>query len=287
MAANQSVKIGQKISFNFMTNMQKLHRGIWPWTVGLKARLPMHYKIRYCERWMKEPTPVHYRPDTHNYIADLHGMPKRVQNIPIPITFPKEADLGLWGGEGIITGFKKKGDNFKKPRGAKIWKPKLLSRVLYSEILDRWMQITVTVRTLDLIDAVYGFDNYILKTHEVDMCSRLGMKLKHEMLLALARKSMYPDDPVKRDAVYEKYKQFVIPEEEAEWVGLSLYEAERKQHEVEEKEQQKSTRPLKYQYFEELAQRLKDASVQSEEDTGSSSATSFLKKLSPFQKKDE
>jgi len=287
MAVNQTLQIGQKLSVNFMTNMQKLHRGIWPWTVGLKSRLPMHYKIRYCERWMKEPAPVHYHPDTRKYVADMHGTPKRIQNIPIPITFPKEADYGLWGGEGIISGFKKRGDDFKKPRGAKIWKPKLISRVLYSEILDRWMQITVTIRTLDLIDEAYGFDNYILKTHEVDMCSMLGMKLKREMLLALSRKSMYPSDPVKRDAVYEKYKQFVIPEEEAEWVGLSLYEAERKQHEVEESERVKSTKPLKYEYFDELARRLKDASLQSTEEVESSSSTSFLKKLSPFQKKDK
>jgi len=286
MAANQSIQAGKKLSINFMTNMQKLHKGIWPWTVGLKSRLPMHYKIRYCERWMREPAPVHYVPDTRKYIADLHGVPKPVQNTPIPITFPREADMGLWGGEGIIAGFKKKGDEEMKPRGAKIWKPKLLSRVLYSEILDRWMEITVTVRTLDLIDEAFGFDNYILRTHEVDMCSKLGMKLKREMLLVLARKSMYPNDPAKRDAVYEKYKQFEILEEEAEWVGLSLYEAERKQHEVEESERMASTKPLKHVYFDQLAKRLKDVNYEPKEESKSSSGTSFLQKLSPFQKKD-
>lgn len=45
----------------------------------------------------------------------------------------------------------------------KIWKPELFKRVLYSEILDHKFTITVTLRTLDLIDAAYGFDFYILK----------------------------------------------------------------------------------------------------------------------------
>lgn len=45
----------------------------------------------------------------------------------------------------------------------KCWKPQLFTRELYSEILDHNFSITVTARTLDLIDAAYGFDYYILK----------------------------------------------------------------------------------------------------------------------------
>ena len=47
-------------------------------------------------------------------------------------------------------------------RVKKLWKPQLLKRELYSEILDHKFTITVTPRTLDLIDAAYGFDLYIL-----------------------------------------------------------------------------------------------------------------------------
>lgn len=36
-------------------------------------------------------------------------------------------------------------------------------REFYSEILDQKFNISVTTRTLDLIDAAYGFDFYILK----------------------------------------------------------------------------------------------------------------------------
>lgn len=48
----------------------------------------------------------------------------------------------------------------------KTWKPQLFKRELYSEILDHKFTITVTPRTLDLIDAAFGFDFYILKVRE-------------------------------------------------------------------------------------------------------------------------
>ena len=44
-----------------------------------------------------------------------------------------------------------------------MWKPQLFQRELYSEILDTKFTVTVTQRTLDLIDEAYGFDFYILK----------------------------------------------------------------------------------------------------------------------------
>lgn len=64
------------------------------------------------------------------------------------------------------------------------------------------------------------------------------MDLKRAMLNRLARKNteLYPNDPVKREKVYSKYKQFEIPEEEAEWLGLSLEEAVEKQRQLEDKE---------------------------------------------------
>lgn len=48
-------------------------------------------------------------------------------------------------------------------RLGKTWKPQLFKRELYSEILDHKFTIPVTARTLDLIDAAYGFDFYILQ----------------------------------------------------------------------------------------------------------------------------
>lgn len=120
----------------------------------------------------------------------------------------------------------------------KTWKPQVFKRELYSEILDHKFSIAVTPRTLDLIDAAYGFDFYILKvsehrfylsklhfpeaffymtviiqlqfyqTSKEDLNSKLGMDLKRAMLLRLAHKNteLYPSDPVKREKIYNKYK---------------------------------------------------------------------------------
>jgi large subunit ribosomal protein L28 len=279
MTTIKGVQIGAKLSVNFMTNMQKLHRGLWPWDKGLKSRLPLHYKKRYVETWMREPTPVHYRAQPHKYVADKFGMPLRTQDVPIPTIFPREADTGLWGGEGFVAGFKKKHNDELRPRVAKVWKPYLMRRVFYSEILNQHFDITVTRRALDLVDDAFGFDNYILKTHEVDLKSKLGMTLKRQMLLALVRKSMYPDDPKKRDEIYAKYEKFVIPEEEAEWVGLTLYEAEQKLNEIEEAERSKNIRPLREVYADELLAELRENEAGKETE----SSSSWLKKLSPFQ----
>jgi hypothetical protein len=37
------------------------------------------------------------------------------------------------------------------------------------------------------------------------------MKLRRDMLLALVKKDMYPGDPEKRELIYNKYKEFIIP----------------------------------------------------------------------------
>ncbi|XP_070685516.1 large ribosomal subunit protein bL28m [Pempheris klunzingeri] len=203
---------------------------------GIFARLPKHY-LKSLEK--KDPTPVHWRPLGVEYRANPKtGHKERVQDVPIPIFYPPHSQDGLWGGEGWISGFRYANNDKLSTRLRRTWKPQLFKRELYSEILDHKFTITVTARTLDLIDAAYGFDLYILKTPKEDLNSKLGMDLKRAMLLRLARKSteLYPDDPVKREKVYEKYKQFEVLEEEAEWVGLTLEEAVEKQRQLEHKE---------------------------------------------------
>jgi len=281
------MQLGVTTSKHFMTNFQKLHRGIWPWTVGLKSRLPLHFKRQYIEKCMRDPAPVHYRPDPRKYVADEFGCPKGVQNIPLPVFFPKEANDMLWSGEGIIAGFRRKKKKQKLPRVPRIWMPRLSSRVFYSEILDTFLRATVTRHTLELIDAAHGFDHYILSTPEVDMQSVLGMRLKRKLLVALANKTLYPNDSVKREEIYAKYQRYVIPAEEAEWIGLSLYEAERKQNDIEEAERLRNIRPLKDVYAEELAQKLLNSSLTESGDQASKSFLNKLGRLNPFQSKDE
>ncbi|KAJ3591083.1 hypothetical protein NHX12_009030 [Muraenolepis orangiensis] len=219
---------------------------------GIYARLPKHY-LKSLER--KEPTPVHWRPLGVKYRANPEtGLKERVQDVPIPIYYPPVSQDGLWGGEGWISGFRYANNDKMSNRVKKLWKPMLLKRELYSEILDHKFTITVTPRTLDLIDAAFGFDLYILKTSKDNLKSKLGMDLKRAMLLRLAGRDtqLYPQDPVKRDQVYSKYKQFEIPEEEAQWVGLNLEEAVEKQRLLEHKE----PTPLFKEFVEQLVREL-------------------------------
>jgi len=64
-----------------------------------------------------------------------------------------------------------------------------------------------------MIEEEKGFDNYILKTHEVDLKSDIGMQLKREMLIRLAKKEtdLYPNDKNKQEIIYNRYKAFAIP----------------------------------------------------------------------------
>lgn len=51
------------------------------------------------------PAAVHYVPQEGRWRKDeVTGEILPVQNIPIPLQFPKEAHQGIWGGEGIIKG---------------------------------------------------------------------------------------------------------------------------------------------------------------------------------------
>ncbi|XP_064636698.1 large ribosomal subunit protein bL28m-like [Lineus longissimus] len=231
-----------------------LKKGFWPWKDGPYSQFPDHYKRRVIEKFTRQPIPVHYVEEPKWKVIPETGERIRNQTPPIPLIFPKEALEGLWGGEGIIRGFIKR-HRFAR-RCPHFWKPRLIKHTLYSEILDQWMPITVTFRTLDLIDQHYGFDNYILKTHEVDLQSNLGMKLKREMIITLSRKSMYPDDPVKREEIYNKYKEFIIPEEEAEWLGLTFSEAVKKLKETAEREKWLREKPLMQEYLKPLIESL-------------------------------
>ena len=101
------------------------------------------------------------------------------------------------------------------------------------------------------------------------------------MLLALARKDFLSDNPTKRDEVYEKYKKHIIPEEEAEWYGLSLKEA------IEKMKQMQSSAPIKRQplknrFREEFVEMLKTRENQVEEVPKEES--SWFSSFKPFNK---
>uniref|UniRef100_A0A0M3IIG5 Large ribosomal subunit protein bL28m n=1 Tax=Ascaris lumbricoides TaxID=6252 RepID=A0A0M3IIG5_ASCLU len=181
------------------------------------------------------------------------------QVYPIIGFHPPEADEGLWGGETVVKGYIESRPYTKKkvlPRHwvPHLWFPYLKQVVLYSEILDRYMKITVTERACRLIDKHFGIDFYLLETPEIDIASKLGNKLKREILIALAKEEYYPDDEERHSYIRDKYAKFKIPLEEAEWVGLDLNEACRKQQDIEDSTHPE---PLKYKFEEELVEKLR------------------------------
>lgn len=100
-------------------------------------------------------------------------------------------DEGLWGGEGIVKGyFESKPFTKKKilPRQwiPKLWWPHVERAIVYSEVLDKYMNIVITPRALRLIDEKFGLDYYLLETPEIDINSKLGLRLKREILVRLA-----------------------------------------------------------------------------------------------------
>ncbi|VDO71210.1 unnamed protein product [Heligmosomoides polygyrus] len=262
LAGNRVLKaIADKRKMSLTKNLKSLTsvgpRAVVTWDKAERIR-------RNEEIWANPDSIVHRLPE--------HYCKRYWDNLLL--IYPPEADKGLWGGEGVVKGWKESRPYTKKKVLPRQWIPRLYfpalkKQVLYSEILDKHMEITVTERTLRLIDQNFGLDYYILRTPEIDLASKLGNRLKREMLLTLAMGNYYPGDEERQNYIKQKhvhritlfhvririaYAEFVIPLEEADWVGLDLNEAARKQQEIEE---QRLAEPLKYKLERELVERLR------------------------------
>ncbi|VDL90348.1 unnamed protein product [Schistocephalus solidus] len=214
----------------------------YPHVRGVISRLPEHYKRRHLRSRL---------PATIKYIQ---GYPSEAFELAPDVLFPEDSQNALWGGEGIVRGFIELKPSYRCP---KTWGPDLRQHIFYSEILDRWMIILVSVTALKQIENLKGIDNYILETPENELSSRLAMYLKREMLLKMSSDDFQRDRP---DLV-TKYSKFTLPREEAEWVGLSLDEAIKKQLKLEHEQAQT---PKKYIFAQNLLEQL-------DRSTGSSS----------------
>lgn len=132
-----------------------------------------------------------------------------------------------------------------------------------------------------------------MQTHERDLNSLLAMKLRREMLLALANKTCYPDNKEKQEKMIHKYHEFIIPvsivhdilmvifdtfvfhvccfwwaeilswmlsfdwqAEEAEWVGLTVSQALNKAFKLRKAQPENQTKPLKEIFEEQLVLKL-------------------------------
>uniref|UniRef100_A0AC35U134 39S ribosomal protein L28, mitochondrial n=1 Tax=Rhabditophanes sp. KR3021 TaxID=114890 RepID=A0AC35U134_9BILA len=236
------------------------NKDIWDDKDSIVHRLPEHYKTYYWANIIASKKPVHYEPVKERYSWDTHTK-KMIQNeiVPIQPIYPPEADLGIWGGEGIVKGYKESNPFVKKKVLARhwiphLWFPAVKEVVLYSEVLDKHLKVTVTEGALRQIDEAFGLDYYLLGTPDLDLASKLALKLKRHILISLAREDFYSEDEVKKKYIIQKYSDFKMPLEEAEWIGLDLNEACRKLQDLEDS---LVPLPLKYRFEQELVNDLK------------------------------
>ncbi len=104
-------------------------------------------------------------------------------------------------------------------------------------------------------------------------------------MLALVKKDFLPNNPAKREELYEKFKKHIIPQEEAEWYGLTLPEAKERFEEMKKMEVQKFVErvPLKLKFRQEFLEQLKEKKEEEEDSSKSTSSTSWVSKLNPFR----
>lgn len=237
----------------------------YAWDKKTDEILPDHYKRRCIDFQTREPKPVHYIPAQSKWTYDVtQHIPVPVQDIGPVVVYPDDIKMGLFGGEGYIRGFRRKSKY--KPRIPKVYAPQVKVEYLHSEILDQWFKIPTTIRVMNQITTLMGLDHYILATHERDLNSQLGMKLKRDMLIALAQPDkLYSDNPEKRKFIMKSYGKYAIPLEEAEWIGLPVSQAIHKAKAGMKSEKQAQIQPLKDIYRKQYIAKLMDSDSVSDE----------------------
>jgi len=226
--------------------------------------MPQHYK-EYYKLWRVGPQEhVHSRPNLATFEKDEWGEIYPVQNPRIHVVYPDKFHEGLWGGEGVIKGLLKREDknhrNFKPPP-AKYWWPTLFEGVVYSEILNKNIDMVCTKRGIRLVDECAGFDYYLLTTPVNEVYATGLLRIKRELLLALVDKDKFTTKAGGSSAIYEKYQQWAVSAEEADWHGLTMSEARRKQALIETKQRELEVVPDKIKYREELVEMLRSGKM--------------------------
>ncbi|VDN96944.1 unnamed protein product [Rodentolepis nana] len=225
----------------------------YPHARDVIQRLPEFYKKNYLKRFTPITNVSYFEDDGEPYTRASNNAlyPKEHFDVPPKVIFPEESQRALWGGEGIVTGFievKRTGT-----RVPKTWGPELRQHLFHSEVLERWMMIIVSLTALKQIERMKGLDFYLLKTPENEINSRLGLHIKREILMKLVD----PEFQRSKPDIAAKYANFVIPREEAEWVGLTLDEAIKKQMKIEyEKQRLEASVPKKITLSKTLIERL-------------------------------
>uniref|UniRef100_A0A8D9A4Z5 39S ribosomal protein L28, mitochondrial n=1 Tax=Cacopsylla melanoneura TaxID=428564 RepID=A0A8D9A4Z5_9HEMI len=258
-----------------------------PFDTDIGSKLPESYRKFFAEWKSTDRKPVHYVNKEGRFKLNEHGRVVPVINMPILDKETKEQHLGIWGGEAVVEGYRLPAHRYETVV-PEYWVPRLLDQIVYSEILDKYLNVAVTQRTVDLINEHYGFDKYLLSTPACDLNSLLACKIKKKLLVALYDKTLYPDDPTKQETIYNKYKQYLenYSRDDLEWYGLSLPEAQEKCVALEREAMERSKVPLKVTFRKELLEELKQFKLDGKLDAPDEKKESFIKKFNPFAKVD-
>ncbi|KAJ8936298.1 hypothetical protein NQ318_001491, partial [Aromia moschata] len=130
------------------------------------------------------------------------------------------------------------------------------------EVLDKYISVVVTDRTINLINANYGFDHYLLKTPACDIKSLLPLGIKRKILQELEKGCpAYADQPEKQKEILQQYQKYLssYTTEEIKWYGYSFTEACKILQE--QLDSEKKVIPLKHVYRSELIEKLKAAKL--------------------------
>jgi len=232
------------------------------WSTGLRGEMPRHYRD-YHHQWRKGPQAhIHSRPPTARFEKDEWGEIHPVQTPRIYVVYPEAFHKGLWGGEGVVKGLLKRKDgnhrNFVPP-AAKYWWPTLFEGVVHSELLGRHIEMVVTKRGVRLVDEASGFDHYLLSTPVNEVYATGLLRIKRELLLALAGDSL-------PDSLQRRYGRHRVPLEEADWHGLTLGEASLKQTRLLAQREEAAREPAKAKLRRELLQELREGRFQGPEE---------------------
>merc|ERR1719199_914545 len=102
----------------------------------------------------------------------------------------KRAQRGLFAGRMITFGNRVSDCGGNEYKSRRTWKPNVVNKKLYSEILDKVIPLKVTTHALRCIDNKGGLDNYLLKTKDEDIASIRGLELKKQVQEILKK---FPD----------------------------------------------------------------------------------------------
>ena len=97
-------------------------------------------------------------------------------------------------------------DSISLSRTKRVWKPNVVRKTYYSEVLEQKMRFQFSTHALRCIDKAGGFDNYIINTKEKWLHSRTAIELKHLMFEVLKCKEQgMPMSQIKKE-VFPKPK---------------------------------------------------------------------------------